>query len=135
MFNMGVQELVVVFVIALLIFGPKRLPELARGLGKGLAEFRRASNDLRQSFNLDVETPRQPPPPPPRAKRADSTGDPRSADPREDREDGARPPQAIDSTVAEQLWGASDTAGTETEETQRSEAQPSEPKGAEDSGD
>ena len=42
-----------IFVVALLVFGPKRVPELARTLGRGLAEFRRASNDLRQSLALD----------------------------------------------------------------------------------
>ena len=43
----------VIFVVALLVLGPKRLPELARSLGRGLAEFRRASTDLRQEF-MDV---------------------------------------------------------------------------------
>lgn len=46
-------ELMVIFVIGLLVLGPKRLPDLARSLGKGLAEFRRASTDLRQEF-MDV---------------------------------------------------------------------------------
>lgn len=43
-------EIVVILVIALLIFGPNRLPELARSLGRGFGEFRRASYDLRQSL-------------------------------------------------------------------------------------
>lgn len=51
MFGIGLPELVVILVVALLVFGPNRLPEIARSLGKGLAEFRRASNELRQSFN------------------------------------------------------------------------------------
>ena len=46
-------ELMVIFVIALLVLGPKRLPGVARSLGKGLAEFRRASTDMRREF-LDV---------------------------------------------------------------------------------
>ncbi len=46
-------ELMVIFVLALLVLGPKRLPGLARSLGKGLAEFRRASTDMRREF-LDV---------------------------------------------------------------------------------
>jgi len=43
-------ELMVILVIGLLVLGPKRLPELARSLGRGLAEFRRASNDMRREF-------------------------------------------------------------------------------------
>ena len=63
MFGIGMWELLIIFVVALLIFGPKRLPELARTLGKGMAEFRRASYDLRHSFNLDAEPPKPPPTP------------------------------------------------------------------------
>jgi TatA/E family protein of Tat protein translocase len=50
MFGIGVPELMVILVVALLVFGPTKLPELARSLGRGLAEFRRASSDLRRSF-------------------------------------------------------------------------------------
>jgi len=46
-------ELLVILVVGLLVLGPKRLPELARSLGRGLAEFRRASTDMRREF-LDV---------------------------------------------------------------------------------
>jgi TatA/E family protein of Tat protein translocase len=53
MFGIGPMELVLILVVALLVFGPKRMPELARNLGRGLAEFRRASNDLRQTLALD----------------------------------------------------------------------------------
>jgi TatA/E family protein of Tat protein translocase len=53
MFGIGPMELMAILVVALLVFGPKRIPELAQTLGRGLAEFRRASNDLRQSLSLD----------------------------------------------------------------------------------
>lgn len=46
MFGIGVPELLVILVVALIVLGPKRLPEVAKGLGKALAEFRRATSDL-----------------------------------------------------------------------------------------
>lgn len=46
MFGIGPTELVVILVVALLVLGPKRLPEIARSLGKGIAEFRRATADV-----------------------------------------------------------------------------------------
>lgn len=46
----GVQEMIAVFVIALILFGPKKLPELGRTLGKALSEFRRAKNELKSTF-------------------------------------------------------------------------------------
>ena len=58
MFGLGFTEIVVILVVALLVFGPDRLPELARSLGRGLAEFRRASNDLRRSVMDAAEEPR-----------------------------------------------------------------------------
>jgi Tat protein translocase TatB subunit len=50
MFGIGMTELMVIFVIGLVVLGPKRLPEMARSMGKSLAEFRRASNDMRREF-------------------------------------------------------------------------------------
>ena len=58
MFGLGFTEILVILVVALLVFGPDRLPELARNLGKGLAEFRRASSDLRRSVMEASEEPR-----------------------------------------------------------------------------
>ncbi len=46
----GVQEMLAIFVLALLLFGPKKLPELGRMLGKALTEFRRAKNELKSTF-------------------------------------------------------------------------------------
>ena len=46
MFGIGMPELMVIMVVALIVLGPKRLPEIARALGKGLAEFRRATGDI-----------------------------------------------------------------------------------------
>ena len=52
--SIGGPELVVIFIVALLIFGPRKLPELGRMLGKGMAEFRRAANDLKDSLETEV---------------------------------------------------------------------------------
>ena len=53
MFGIGIPELIVIFVIALLIFGPKKLPELGKALGKGIAEFKRASQKIKESIELE----------------------------------------------------------------------------------
>lgn len=52
--SLGLPEILVILVLALLIFGPKRLPEVGRTIGKGLAEFRRATTDLKRSVNVEL---------------------------------------------------------------------------------
>jgi TatA/E family protein of Tat protein translocase len=51
----GIPELIFLFVLALLIFGPKKLPELGKSLGKGMAEFRRASTELKSKFQREMD--------------------------------------------------------------------------------
>jgi sec-independent protein translocase protein TatA len=53
--TLGVQEMVVIFLLALVLFGPKKLPELGRTIGKALTEFRRASSDLRSTFEREMQ--------------------------------------------------------------------------------
>ncbi len=51
----GWQEMVIIFVVALVLFGPKKLPELGRTLGKAITEFRRASNELKSTFEREMQ--------------------------------------------------------------------------------
>lgn len=51
---LGFPELVFILVLALLIFGPKRLPEIGRTIGRGMAEFRKASTDLKRTINTEL---------------------------------------------------------------------------------
>lgn len=52
--SIGMPELMIIFVIALIIFGPRKLPELGRSMGKSLSEFKRASNDLRNTLDQEI---------------------------------------------------------------------------------
>ncbi len=93
MFGIGMPELLVVLVIGLLVLGPKRLPEIARSLGRGMTEFRRASNELKDSlaspFEEEDEAPKSEPVAA-SAKEADdgapgkSAPDPKDDDPKSD---------------------------------------------------
>jgi TatA/E family protein of Tat protein translocase len=62
--SIGMPELIIIFVIALIIFGPRKLPELGRTLGKSLSEFRKASNDLKNTLEEEIRLDEQKPIPP-----------------------------------------------------------------------
>lgn len=53
MFGLGMPELLVILVVALIVIGPKKLPDIARALGKGMREFRKATNDIKQNIDFD----------------------------------------------------------------------------------
>ena len=65
--SIGMPELVIIFVLALIIFGPRKLPELGRSLGKSLAEFKRATNDLKSTLDEEIRLEDQQRPEAPRA--------------------------------------------------------------------
>jgi len=82
MFGIGTPELIVILVVALIVLGPKRLPEVARAVGKSLGELRRATSGLTEELNnarviLEEETraaTRPPPPKPPEAPGPPAAG-------------------------------------------------------------
>jgi TatA/E family protein of Tat protein translocase len=76
MFGIGMPELLVILGLALIVLGPKRLPEIARALGKGMSEFRRATDELKNELrNLDDEVQES-------AAQASAKDDPFSSSPK-----------------------------------------------------
>ncbi len=55
MFDIGFQELVIIFVVALIVFGPKRLPEIGKTLGKGIGELKKAMDNVRDQIHEEVK--------------------------------------------------------------------------------
>ncbi len=55
MFGIGMPELIVILVIALIVVAPKKLPDLAKALGRGFAEFKRAANEVRQTIDAEIQ--------------------------------------------------------------------------------
>jgi sec-independent protein translocase protein TatA len=80
--SIGMPELIIIFVIALIIFGPRKLPELGRSLGKSLAEFKRASNELKSTLEEEIrlEEQQKAEPPKPAAQAASSANPTQSAE-------------------------------------------------------
>jgi TatA/E family protein of Tat protein translocase len=73
MFDIGLQELILIFVVALLVFGPKNLPQLGRSLGRAMREFKRASDEFKETIetNLEINEPYPAPPIAPTAPAAE----------------------------------------------------------------
>ncbi len=88
----GMQEALFIMAAALLIFGPRKLPELGRTLGRGMAEFRRATSDLKRSIDVELDEEKRPSP----ARRIDasarSAGGSSSSSSKKPRESGAGAP-------------------------------------------
>lgn len=61
--SLGFSELAFIFILALLVFGPRKLPEIGRTLGRGMAEFRKATNELKRTLNTELALEENPVPP------------------------------------------------------------------------
>lgn len=75
MFGIGMQELMIILLVALVVIGPKKLPEVAKQIAKGVRELRKASDDLRHSIMVDIDEPYRPPARSPPARRLPPTGE------------------------------------------------------------
>lgn len=60
MFGLSFWEIAIILVVALIILGPKKLPELARSLGKGIREFRKATDDFKSTMDYEMNKPEEP---------------------------------------------------------------------------
>ena len=91
MFNIGPMELIVILLVALIVVGPKKLPEVGKTIGRSLREFKKAQDDLKNSFDLSLDDDPQPRstsvPPFARAAQDDSVADADAAD--DDADDAA----------------------------------------------
>lgn len=90
MFGIGMPELLIIMAVALLILGPKKLPELARSLGRGMAEFRRASTELQKTIATPVDdlTHTDPRPPRPAGSTPETNSETDSEDEEKPKSDG-----------------------------------------------
>ena len=79
--SLGLPEIAFIFIIALLIFGPKKLPELGRTLGRGMAEFRRATDELKRSINTELALDENPAPAVLRTRRLEDPEETRHHEP------------------------------------------------------
>lgn len=61
MFGIGMPEMLMILALALIVIGPKRLPDIARALGRGYSEFRRATDELKNTISTEVNQPNRPP--------------------------------------------------------------------------
>jgi Tat protein translocase TatB subunit len=104
--TLGGPELFLIFVVALIVFGPRKLPEIGKSLGKMMAEFRKASNDFRSTIESEVESEKiresmriEPPKaasPSPAAEKAADAAVPKEAEAAPSSENLASPPPAAD---------------------------------------
>lgn len=95
--SLGLPEIAFIFILALLIFGPKKLPEMGRTLGRAMAEFRKATNELKRSINTELALDETPSPPALRSRRLEDLAE---APRRDDMEPVRETPSRTEARVA-----------------------------------
>jgi len=113
MFSLGTTEILVILVVALLVIGPSKLPDVARTLGKGMAEFRRMSSDVKKSVDLETKLSDME-----RREREEAKEGAIGAG--DEERDGASGGEAAPSTEAESSSASEDTTGAESTDTESS---------------
>ncbi|MFC1591001.1 twin-arginine translocase TatA/TatE family subunit [Thermodesulfobacteriota bacterium] len=95
MFGLGMQEIIIILVVALIVIGPKKLPEIAKALGRAMGEFKRATNDLKNNFDVEpVDLTPRPAARPAAANKPDSATEKEPPQPKEQQQDP--PPSETD---------------------------------------
>lgn len=95
--SLGMPEIILIFLVVLLVFGAKRIPEIARGLGKGIREFKDATTDIKNELNVDDNKNRIHSPRPPQQGATTPRSEPYSAQPAQ-----AETPKTHESSSSEQ---------------------------------
>lgn len=83
MFGIGMPELILILAVALIVLGPRKLPEIARALGKGISEFRRATDELKEEFRQVEQEIEEPAPPAPAGEESSAAASSPTAGERE----------------------------------------------------
>jgi TatA/E family protein of Tat protein translocase len=117
--SIGMPELIIIFVIALIVFGPRKLPELGRSLGRSLTEFKRASNDLRNTLEEEIRVEDTPPAAPEKPKAAEPAHVPEAHVP----EAQVSEAQASEAQASEAQASEAQASEAQASEAQASEAQ------------
>jgi len=118
MFGIGFQEMLIILVVVLIFFGPKRLPDLAKSLGKGIAEFKKASEEVRKGIEDAVKeesASESPKPPEDLSAYGKAPGsDPATEDPAKTESELPPEPASTEAASTEPAPPAPDIAAAET---------------------